>query len=44
VGVVYVTLGYYVAIINVMGGLVLKETLDVPIWSVDVNDNEIIVV
>jgi len=44
VGVVYVTLGYFAAIIDVMGGLVLKETLDVAIWSIDAKDNEIIVV
>ncbi len=41
VGVVYVTLGYFATTIDVMGGLVLREILDVPIWLVDVQESEI---
>lgn len=41
VGVVHVTLGYFATTIDVMGGLVLRETLDVPIWLFDVQESEI---
>jgi hypothetical protein len=41
VGVIHVTLGYFATTIDVMGGLVLRETLYVPIWLVDVQKSEI---
>ncbi len=40
-GGVYVILGYVVAIVYVMGGLAFRETSDVPIWSVDVEESEV---
>jgi hypothetical protein len=41
VGVVNVVLGYFVTTIHVMGGLELKETYDVPIWSINAKENEV---
>ncbi len=37
----YVILGYIVAIVYVMGGLAFRETSDVPIWLVDVQESEV---
>jgi hypothetical protein len=41
VGVVLVTLGYFATTVVVIGELVLRETPDVPIWSVDTQESEI---
>lgn len=41
VGVVNVISRYFVATIYVMGGLELMETYDVPIWSINVKENEV---
>ncbi len=41
VGVVNVIPGYFVTTIYVMGGLELRETYDVPIWSINAKENEV---
>jgi hypothetical protein len=44
VGVVYVILRSSIAIVYVMGGLESKITFNVPIWSIDAQENEVRVV
>ncbi len=41
VGVVNVILGYFVTTIYVMGGLEVRKTYDVPIWSINAKENEV---
>jgi hypothetical protein len=41
VGSFCVRLGYVVAIVYVMGGLAFRETSDVPIQSVDVQESDV---
>ncbi len=43
-GVVYVILGYSTATMYVMGGLEMRVTFDVPIWSIYAQENEVRVV
>jgi len=41
VGVVNVILGYFVTTIYVMGGLEVRKTYDVQIWSINAKENEV---